>query len=219
MKELTELEYLRKNYSIPNYIKKDMLRYCVVTDNKYLFENLKENNKEYELDYLYQLLNKEKITIKDILKIQEIVCVGTNVKTGFRNIKVKIVQEPDKKVIKTIPIYDFFKEINKLLHLFYSSSSDIFSKLTLFHLFFENIHPFEDGNGRTCRMIMNIELLKHGYPIFSKNSEKYYEAFDEYDNKKNVIKMKKYLINKVYENMVDLKNLNILINKEEVNYL
>jgi hypothetical protein len=31
--------------------------------------------------------------------------------------------------------------------------------------------------------------------------------------------MKKYLINEVYENMIDLKKLNILINKEEVNHL
>lgn len=219
MKELIELEYLRKNYSIPNYVKKDMLRYCIVTDNKYLFENLQEHNKEYELDYLYQLLNKEKITIKDILKIQEIVCIGTNVKTGFRNMKVKIVQKSDEKVIETIPVYDFTKEMNRLLHLFYSSNSDIFSKLALFHLFFEDIHPFRDGNGRTCRVIMNIELLKHGYPIFTKNSKEYYEAFEKYKDKNNVIKMKEYLINKVYENMVDLKNLNILINKEEVNYL
>ncbi|WP_288867313.1 Fic family protein [uncultured Sneathia sp.] len=212
MKELTELEYLRKNYSIPNYIKKDMLRYCVVTDNKYLFENLKEHNKEYELDYLYQLLNKEKITIKDILKIQEIVCIGTNVKTGFRNIKVKIWKNK-------IPIYKFKKELDRLLNLFYSSNSDIFSRLALFHLFFEDIHPFRDGNGRTCRVIMDIELLKHGYPIFAKNSKKYYEAFIEYKDNNNVIKMKEYLINEVYENMIDLKNLNILINKEEVKYL
>lgn len=218
MKELTELEYLRKNYSIPNYIKKDMLRYCVVTDNKYLFENLKENNKEYELDYLYQLLNKEKITIKDILKIQEIVCTGTNAKTGFRNRKVKIVKESDKKVKQIIPIYDFIKEINRLLYLFYSSNSDIFSKLALFHLFFEDIHPFRDGNGRTCRVIMDIELLKHGYPIFNKNIG-YYNSFGKFREDNITIEMKKYLINEVYENMIDLKNLNILINKEEVKYL
>lgn len=35
----------------------------------------------------------------------------------------------------------------------------------------------------------------------------------------NVIKMKEYLINEAYENIIDLKKLNILKNKEEVNYL
>ena len=102
-------------------------------------------------------------------KIQEILCIGTNVKTGFRNGKVKIRKY-------RIPIYKFKKELDRLLNLFYNSTSDIFSRLALFHLFSEDIHPFRDGNGRTCRGIMDIELLKHGYPIFNKNSKKYYEA-------------------------------------------
>ena len=33
------------------------------------------------------------------------------------------------------------------------------------HVDFVNIHPFIDGNGRTARLIMNLELLKDGYPL------------------------------------------------------
>lgn len=33
-----------------------------------------------------------------------------------------------------------------------------------FHQRFEEIHPFEEGNGRTGREILNIMLRKHGYP-------------------------------------------------------
>ena len=48
------------------------------------------------------------------------------------------------------------------------------------------IHPFVDGNGRTCRLMMNLHLLKHGYPLTIIRSEnnrrvEYYNALAESD--------------------------------------
>jgi Fic family protein len=37
-------------------------------------------------------------------------------------------------------------------------------RAALFHLRFESIHPFIDGNGRTGRLLMNLELMKEGFP-------------------------------------------------------
>ena len=56
-------------------------------------------------------------------------------------------------------------------------------RLALFHLEFENIHPFIDGNGRTGRLILNFELMQNGYPPINvkfTDRKKYYDAFDSY---------------------------------------
>ncbi|MDR2044167.1 MAG: Fic family protein [Clostridium sp.] len=52
-----------------------------------------------------------------------------------------------------------------------------------FHLRFEGVHPFIDGNGRTGRLILNLELIKAGLlPVNIKFADrrKYYDCFDAY---------------------------------------
>lgn len=69
------------------------------------------------------------------------------------------------------------------------ATSNIISRLARFHLEFEHIHPFCDGNGRIGRVLNNYALLKEGYvPInitFADRAQ-YYEAFKEYDNNKKI---------------------------------
>jgi Fic family protein len=57
------------------------------------------------------------------------------------------------------------------------------------HNQFENIHPFEDGNGRIGRLLLINILLKHSLPplnIELKNRKEYYAALQEYEKAQNI---------------------------------
>jgi Fic family protein len=54
-------------------------------------------------------------------------------------------------------------------------------RAALVHADFVGIHPFVDGNGRTSRLLMNLELMKSGFPpvvIRVENRLDYYKALD-----------------------------------------
>ena len=80
--------------------------------------------------------------------------------------------------------------LDNLLADYESSHDEYFlDRISRFHLEFERIHPFVDGNGRIGRVLINMQLMLHGYPsAIIRNKGKrdyYYPAFQAYQDNKS----------------------------------
>ncbi len=123
------------------------------------------------------------LTERTIRTVHSLVLIDDAENKGiYRTVPVKIsgaVQIPP-------PPYLVPEQMEQLLVDYETSrqKKHIIETIAEFHLRFENIHPFINGNGRTGRLIMNFELIKAGLlPINIKFTDrrKYYDCFDHYN--------------------------------------
>ena len=77
-------------------------------------------------------------------------------------------------------------------------------KIARFHLDFETIHPFNDGNGRIGRVLINAQLMRLGFPVViirDKEKQIYYRSFGDYKNSKNSKTMEKIIVLALLESL------------------
>lgn len=155
-----------------------------------------QNEKLVEVieDLFYQLINKL-AELKEI-KFENIFVDGTKIEANankYSFVWKKAIEKYSAKL--TQKTQDKIAEI-KLKYGLNEQLENIVEKLAEFHIGFESIHPFIDGNGRTGRLIVNLELMKAGYPpidIKFTDRMRYYEAFED---KKQMTKLFAEYLNK-----------------------
>lgn len=93
--------------------------------------------------------------------------------------------------------------MNYYVYNYNHDEQDIFTKISRYHIEFERIHPFEDGNGRIGRLLINYELLKNNLPpvvIAKEDRIKYFEFLRNNDST-GLAEWLKYLSTKEEERM------------------
>ena len=84
-------------------------------------------------------------------------------------------------------VWDAMKDF--VYRMEHASFTDAIEKAAWIHAEFVKIHPFQDGNGRTARLIMNYHLLANDFPPTSiklQNREAYFSALEEYAIQENL---------------------------------
>lgn len=163
--------------------------------------------------YIEELIkNKLPLSEKEILNIHSLVLMDRSEAKGkYRNVPVKILGS-NAKVSEP---YLIKPNIENLLTWYQNDTINFIEKVTRFHLQFETIHPFLDGNGRTGRLILNFELMKHGYvPINIKYQDRrrYYDAFKQYNETEDI----SYMVDLICDYLIQEMTRYIIIkeNKE-----
>ena len=139
------------------------------------------NHKEALNIVFENLQEKREFDERFIKKLNETINKNIKETSGFRKVQVfiqgsdHIPPEPEK-----VP-----NLMNYYIYNYNNDVEDIFLKIAKYHIEFEKIHPFEDGNGRTGRLLLNYELLKNDLPpvVISKDERvKYFEFIRKNDS-------------------------------------
>ena len=110
---------------------------------------------------------------------------------------------------------DYVKLYDRMGKFFYELDhfeGDPVELATFTHLQIAKIHPFIDGNGRLARLMMNYQLISHGFlpiSISVKHKEEYFKSLEEFKVNKNDQLFKEMvmnLLNKKYDRYIDLIN-------------
>lgn len=153
--------------------------------------------------YFVRNLVKDQVSLTEsvIKQIHYLVLADKKDDRGvYRRIPVRIMGAKHEPVQP----YLIQPQMEQLLETYKNSTEYIIPRLARFHIEFEGIHPFIDGNGRTGRLLVNLELMKAGYPpIDIKFTDRiaYYNAFDEYHVKHNLGTMEKLFAGYVNERL------------------
>jgi len=159
-----------------------ILKEGITIDKKPMKDHLEAVGHKEAFHYVEELVQqKVPLSEKVIKDIHSLVLMDNREDRGlYRRVPVSIVgavHTPPQPYLLPARMEELILKYQKtpLLH--------VVQRVSQFHLEFEAIHPFIDGNGRTGRLLLNLELIKAGYPpinIKFGDRKRYYDCFTSY---------------------------------------
>ena len=160
----------------------------IAIDKKPLKDHLEAIGHKEAFDFVKELVSdKIRISERVIKDIHSLVLMDRREDKGvYRRIPVRIMgaeNQPPQPYMVPVLMEELVRE-----HESQRKEMHVIEAAARFHLNFESIHPFIDGNGRTGRLLLNFELMQAGYPPINvkfSDRKKYYECFKLYSLEKS----------------------------------
>ena len=186
-------DFITRSVNTSNRIEGSTLSYVETyailwNDNSFNLNDVKPRDfyEAVNLKYASNLMldavaSNEDLTESLIIKLNESINKNILDTAGYRKVQVYIrgAKEipPAASEVKSRMMY-LLEDFN------HNDQVPLLEKIAYFHIMFEHIHPFEDGNGRTGRLLINFELLKRGEaPVIIPDEKRieYFNMIADYD--------------------------------------
>lgn len=159
-----------------------VIREGVTIGGKSLRDHLEAKNHPKAIYYIESLKDRD-LSENDILEVHKIIFSGALENVGnYRNSQVYI----EGSDYLPPPAFEVPTLMKDLLQWLKKNPDELrpIEIAAVFHYKFVSIHPFDDGNGRVARLVMNLLLIKHGYPfslIRNYDRRRYYDTLRKAD--------------------------------------
>ncbi len=141
---------------------KMVLEEGLTVGGKSLKEHLEVTNHSKAIDFVQSLVDKPEIKEIDVLNLHAIILDRIDSQNAgyYRRGAVRI-SGTDYNPPNAAKVPKLMKEVYGLLN---ASGGEPIETAALIHQKFVDIHPFIDGNGRTARLLLNLYIMRNGYP-------------------------------------------------------
>lgn len=189
-----------------------LLLYGMTAKGKPLSDHLEISGHEKAIEWLEDMARKkEELSGYFVRRLHEIIFseqLNTKIKVGsYKEIPNFLISQTGETIQFATP-EETPAKMNDLMDSYRKNaeSEDINPILlaAAFHYEFVRIHPFDDGNGRMSRLLMNFILMRFGYPpavIKTEEKENYYTALQLSDAQENSLPLAEYLAEAVINSL------------------
>jgi len=218
IKSVSDLDFRLDNFRILFAYNSGKIENKEITyhDTREIFENgrvsnftgnprtlFEQENQKFCYEYLKEkIISKEPITVELIKEMHKILTSGTYDERRYlekgerpgefkKNDYVTGIEEVGSLPEDVEPdLQDLLDEIREY------ENKDVLKVASYFHVRFEYIHPFADGNGRVGRTLLNYFLMTNDHPpliIYDEDKKEYYAALENYDRLEDLDSMYQFL--------------------------